>query len=225
MNRIYFEDKTKDNALNKEQKTIDEKANLPIPIIIPEEKSSTYSDIKLKKYRKGQKEHILYTRIYLLFFFVGACVFASGKWGSENLAEKTVSFLLSEINGFSDFCLKYAPVVFGSFLVYASGFTVYAPLLSVVYSALTFLFFGVSSGSIVFLYGAGLNSALSIALPGLICVACIIFCAVTAGISKIASMGIDKLRILDGLLYTALYWGYIFCWYCIIKGMIFFLAL
>ncbi len=190
-----------------------------VPIIPEEKKSDSDSERVARKYRKGQKEHIIYTRIYLLFFFVGACVFASGKWESATLSEKTLTFLIKGATGFSDFCSKYALVIFGSFLVYASGFTVYASLLSVIYSALTFLFFGIASGSIVFLHGVGLETFLFIAVLGLLCVACIIFCSVTAGISKIASSGIEKLRVFDGILYSVLYWGYILGWYYGIKGL------
>jgi len=212
MNRTNFE-KQKTNERQGKSAT----SRALVPVIPLENKSAFKTDELTRKYRKGQKEHIIYTRIYLLFFFVGACVFASEKWESAMLSEKTLTFLTKEITGFSDFCSKYAPVVFGSFLVYASGFTVYAPLLSVIYSALTFLFFGIASGSVVFLYGARIDTFLFIAVIGALCVACIIFCSVTAGISKIASSGIEKLRVLDGIMYSVLYWGYILGWFYGIK--------
>ncbi len=222
MNKTNFEEKgTK--AFSQFSEDVETNSKSLVPVLVSEKKSRPYIEEKLKNYRKGQKEHIIYTRIYLLFFFLGACVFASGKWGCEVLSEKAMKFLLSGTDDFPDFCFNFAPAVFGSFLVYASGFTVYAPLLSVLYSALTFSFFGVSACSLVFLHGVSLKVILSIALIGVLCCGCIAFCTVTNGISKIASRGIGKLGGPDGLLYSLLYWFYILLWYYGMKGLHYFL--
>jgi hypothetical protein len=54
---------------------------------------------------------------------------------------------------------------------------------------------------------------------GLFCIFCVFFCAVSVGISKIASQGINRLRISDGLLYSLLYWGYVFAMYFLFEGV------
>ncbi len=193
----------------------DIKALVPIRVY---ENKVTFDRIK-NKYRKGQKGHIIYIRIYMLFFFLGACAFASGMLGGGEFVQSIIGKLSSRDNGFSEFCISFAPVVFGSFLVYASGFTVYAPLLSFVYSALFFSSCGAVSAVIVYSQGITAELFLILALIGLSCGFGVIFCSVAVGISKIASDGIGKLNLIDGLLYSVLYWGYIATLYFIIMGI------
>jgi len=171
------------------------------------------------RYRKKSKEHILYIRLYLFFFFLGACIFASKKLGSEELSSGILNYVLSLPSSFPDFCVKFAPVVFGSFLIYASGFTMYAPLFTVIYSSVLFLFCGLASGSLVFSFGLSLKSVSAILLFGLVCGICILFCTVTKGISKIACFGIEKLTVSDGMFYSALYIVTVCVQYYIIKGI------
>lgn len=204
--------------LNQETKR-EEGITFDLPSLVPVIEEKTAFDEKGAKYRKSKSAHIFYMRMYLLFFFFGACVFASGKWGYDGVSQKVSELLFSETWDFSRFCVTLYPFVFGSFFVYASGFTVYAPLLSGVYSIGVFTLGGIVSGSIVYLYGVRMETFISLFLVGMACALCIILCSVSVGISKIASMGIGKVNISDGVLYSLLYWAYVICQYYLIKGI------
>jgi hypothetical protein len=177
------------------------------------------NESKGKKYRKAQKTHIFYTKLYLLFFFVGACAFAMGKVECKSAAETVVSYLVREIKDFPNFCTAFFPLILSSFLVYASGFTVYCPLATVIYSSTLFFVCGVSSGCILVSFGMTIKTFGILGIIGLFCIFCVFFCAVSVGISKIASQGINRLRISDGLLYSLLYWGYVFAMYFLFEGV------
>ncbi len=177
------------------------------------------NEFKGKKYRKAQKGHIFYTKLYLLFFFVGACIFAMGRFGYESTSEAVVSYLTREIKDFPDFCTAFFPLILSSFLVYASGFTVYCPLVALIYSSVFFSLWGFSSGCILFSLGVTMKTFCALGIIGLLCAFCVFFCTVSVGISKIASQGINRLGISDGLFYSLFYWGYVFVTYYSFKGM------
>ena len=215
MNENFF------NDLNKNSKSEGEKGKKSlVPVTVEKEQSKKLDEENHKvyneafgnvrsKYRKSTKTHIFYMRTYLLFFFLGACIFACGKWGFADMSQKVTDFLLKSFESFPDFCVKLPWLVFGSFFVYAAGFTVYAPVVSLVYSAGTFLLYGIVSASVVYSYGTGLEVFLSLLLLGLICGACILLSSVSCGISEIASLGIGNVGISDGVLFSLLYWGYL----------------
>ena len=163
------------------------------------------NDEKKIRYRKKSASHILFVKAYLLFFFLGACFYASGKLGMRELSEKVFGELSVKTDGFSDFCVRFSPLLFGSFFVYSSGFTIYASLLSALYSVSSFFLCGAVACEVVFQMGVSLESLGCLLLIGLFCGECILLCSVTRGISEIASEGISKLSIQDGVLYSVLY--------------------
>ncbi len=157
------------------------------------------------RYRKKTVSHILFMKAYLLFFFVGACLYASGKFGIGDIAKKIVGEIIIPAEGFSDFCLRFSPLAFGSFFVFASGFTIYAFLISIIYSVSSFFICGAVSCEIILQYGASAETLAVLVLIGFFCGECILFCSATRGISNIASEGISRLSIQDGVLYSILY--------------------
>ena len=201
--------------------TNEKKALIPIAKPFDVKKDVYSEDGAGENYRKRSEGHILYIRLYLLFFFMGACVFASGKFGFDGLSEKAMGLLIRPVDGFPNFCVKYAPLVFGSFIVYASGFTLYAPLINAIYSSSLFLFSGIAAGSVVYFFGISVESLAILALIGLADGICILLCSVTRGISGIASRGIDKLEISDGMLYSVLYTATVCAQYYVIRGIVY----
>lgn len=191
-----------------------------VPVFVPDTREIHSMS---KRFRKKTKGYIFYIRIYLLFFFAGACLFASGRWGFEKTACKVFEFFIAEKEGVFGYFVEFAPLIFGSFVVYASGFTIYAPISSFIYSATVFFLGGLASGSIIYTLGTEWQVFFATALIGVSSACCVVFCSVSNGISKIASNGIGKLPILDGILFSVLYWGYVFVHYFILKGIEYFL--
>jgi hypothetical protein len=189
-----------------------------VPVVTRENENTEAS---FAKYRKKRSSHIFFVRMYLVFFFVGACVFACGKWDATALSQNAVSFISHDSQSVPDFCISFAPLILLSFVVFASGFTFYAPLVTFIYSAVIFMFCGICCSSIVYIFGISWGAFASIIILGINCILCVLFCSATCGISKITLNGVDKLSISDGLMYSALFFAVVCAWYLSGKGIFF----
>lgn len=168
-----------------------------------------YGFLKKIKIKHKESKALIYVKLFALFFFLGLCVYASGKFGMDGIEKKTLAFFSHDVKGFSDFCVDYSSVIFSSFLVFACGFTLYAPLITVLFSVIVFFCLGVVSGCIAFTLGLVFHTFLVLLLIGSFSVMCIILCSTSLGISKIASAGIYKIMISDGILYSVLYIAFV----------------
>jgi hypothetical protein len=87
------------------------------------------------------------------------------------------------------------------------------------YAAVVSSFCGASACSIVYLFGINIFTFSALLLLGVSCIGCIILCTMSSGISKIASCGIGKLSLSDGILFSVLYWGYVIIQYFLLKAL------
>ncbi len=187
-----------------------------VPLYTSESKKKK---ISFENYRRKRSRHILYVRLYLAFFFLGACIFASGKWNADFWCGKVNSFVLYSCSDFTEFCASFAPLIFSIFLVYASGFTLYATIVSVIFSSVAFFLCGITACVFIYTYGFSFTTLGMLALLGVICGMYILFCSATRGISEIAVTGIGKLSISDGILYTVLFLACVFVQYVVLRSM------
>ncbi len=177
------------------------------------------ADETFKNIKHKEKSATFYVKLFALFFFFGVCLCVSGKWKADGMGKKLISIFDKDLNSFSSFCVNLAPIVFSSFVVFASGFTLYAPFVTWIYSACMFFVIGVLSGYMVTSLGINLVIITTLILIGIFSVLNVTLCVVSVGMSKIATNGIKGISISDGIIYFVIYVVYMAATWGIVSGI------